>query len=128
MKKFIAALTASIFIFAQGFAQDALTESPQATLVLTMTIEDGALTGPGADVINDKLEKAQFILIGEDHGFAGPPQIARAIAKAAWPYGLRYHVVEAGPLRQTGRRTFCVAAALMGWRQLWKGARLHCRF
>lgn len=66
--------------------------------VMTLTIENGEIRGTGAAAIRKELEDAQFILIGEDHGFAGPPQIAAAVARAAWPYGLRNHVVEVGPL------------------------------
>jgi len=74
------------------------TAQETAGSIMTMTIEDGELSGPGADAIKKELESAQFILIGEDHGFAGPPKIAAALARAAWRHGVRHHVVEVGPL------------------------------
>ncbi|HEX5177558.1 MAG TPA: hypothetical protein VFV83_11035, partial [Chthoniobacteraceae bacterium] len=44
------------------------------------------------------LPKAQFILWGEDHGFADSPILLRAIAREARPFGFKRHVVEVGPL------------------------------
>ncbi|MBV9991434.1 MAG: hypothetical protein JOZ72_09085 [Alphaproteobacteria bacterium] len=59
---------------------------------------DGGLGGNGAPLIEERLAHAQFILYGEDHGFADSPLVLRAIAHDARPYGFRYHVVEVGPL------------------------------
>lgn len=67
-------------------------------VVEKMQIADGKLVGAGAEPILDRLPNAQFILIGEDHGFADSPEIALALAKAARPFGLATHVVEEGPL------------------------------
>lgn len=72
--------------------------SAAAPALHAMRLENGALTGPGADLILAELPSAQFILVGEDHGFADPPEIALALAKAARPYGLVNHAVEIGPL------------------------------
>jgi len=63
-----------------------------------MSLENGALAGPGAKLLLDRLPSAQFILVGEDHGFADSPEIALALAKASRPYGVVYHVLEEGPL------------------------------
>lgn len=58
----------------------------------------GGLAGSGAAVLKDKIAGAQFILYGEDHGFADSAVVLRAIAHDARPFGFRYHVVEVGPL------------------------------
>ncbi len=63
-----------------------------------MRLESGALEGPGAELITDRLATAQFILVGEDHGFADSPEIALALAKEARPFGVVNHVLEVGPL------------------------------
>src|SRR3954466_14686112 len=63
-----------------------------------LKIADGKLDGPGAAIIREELRTAQFILFGEDHGFADSPVLARAIAHEARPLGFTYHVVEVGPL------------------------------
>jgi hypothetical protein len=64
----------------------------------SLSLKDGKLTEPGADIIRAELPKTQFILWGEDHGFADSPIILRAIAREARPLGFKYHVVEVGPL------------------------------
>lgn len=58
----------------------------------------GGLAGSGASVLKDEIARAQFILWGEDHGFADSPIVLRAIAHEARPFGFKYHVVEVGPL------------------------------
>jgi hypothetical protein len=62
------------------------TVAPAAAPALhAMRFENGALNGPGADLILADVPPAQFILVGEDHDFADPPEIALALAKAARP-------------------------------------------
>ncbi len=63
-----------------------------------LELRDGKLAGSGAEVIRNELAKAQFILWGEEHGFADSPIVLRAIAREARPLGFKYHVVEVGPL------------------------------
>jgi hypothetical protein len=49
----------------------ALCSAAQAAPALYgLTVDDGKLGGPGADVIRGELPGSQFILYGEDHGFA----------------------------------------------------------
>lgn len=96
MRLLIAALALSIAGAAPAAAQDKT--SAAAPPLHKMRLEGGVLTGPGADMMLGRLSSAQFILVGEDHGFADPPAIALALAKAARPYGLVNHVVEVGPL------------------------------
>jgi hypothetical protein len=69
-----------------------------APQTFTLEVKDGKLAGSGAEVIRNELAKAQFILWGEDHGFADSPIVLRAIAKEARPLGFKYHAVEVGPL------------------------------
>lgn len=59
---------------------------------------DGGMDGAGAGVLRHDLANAQFILWGEDHGFADSAQVLRALAHDARGFGFRYHVVEVGPL------------------------------
>ena len=71
------------------------TAGPEA---LPITIEEGKLAGPGAEMIRRELPNAQFILWGEDHGLADSAILLRAVAREARPLGFKYHVVEVGPL------------------------------
>lgn len=61
-----------------------------------VTIERGRLSGPGAKILRDVLPSAQFILYGEDHGFADSPILLRALARDARDAGFRYHAIEVG--------------------------------
>lgn len=98
MKKIICALALSVIAPANVFAEDShAQEAAPIAPVMAMRLADGVLTGPGADALTAHLEDAQFILLGEEHGFADSPVIGRALAEAAWAYGLRHHVVEVGP-------------------------------
>jgi len=95
MKKLLCAIVMGVVAPLHAAAQQA--PSPDAQ-VGTMTLEDGVLMGAGAGAMAAHLENAQFILLGEEHGFADPPEIGKALAEAARPYGLRHHVVEVGPI------------------------------
>jgi hypothetical protein len=64
----------------------------------TISVENGKLAGPGAAVLRAELPTAQFILFGEDHGFADSPILLHALAREAAPLGFRYLAVEVGPL------------------------------
>jgi hypothetical protein len=72
--------------------------SAAAPQTLALEIKDGKIAGAGADAIRNELAKAQFLLWGEEHGFADSPIVLRAIAREAKPLGFKYHVVEVGPL------------------------------
>ena len=96
--------------------------------VVTMALENGALTGPGAALLLDRLPTAQFIQVGEDHGFADSPEIALALAKASRKYGVVNHVIEEGPILTGGPRTDCEKAASRRWQPICKDDRSRWRF
>jgi hypothetical protein len=89
---------ALIFLCASAGAVAAEDAASISAAHFAMRLEAGALAGQGADLILGDIPSAQFILVGEDHGFADAPEIALALAKAARPYGVVNHVVEIGPL------------------------------
>lgn len=68
---------------------------------LTMALVDGRLQGDGAEALRAELPGAQFILFGEDHGFADSPELALALAREARPFGVVHHVMEVGPNTDT---------------------------
>jgi hypothetical protein len=73
-------------------------EVEAAPQTFPLSVENGKLSGPGGEMIRAQLAGAQFILYGEDHGFADSPIVLRAIARDARALGFKYHVVEVGPL------------------------------
>jgi hypothetical protein len=81
------------------FALLALVQSADAaTQTFSLSVERGTLGGPGGEILRAQLPSAQFILWGEDHGFADSAVVLRALAREARPFGFKYHVVEVGPL------------------------------
>ncbi|WP_428407020.1 hypothetical protein [Hyphococcus sp.] len=89
--KTLAAAMAAAVMAASALAQE------EASAIPVMNVSDDGLSGPGAALLLDRLQDAQFILVGEDHGFAGSPQITAALARQARQYGVIHHVVEIGP-------------------------------
>lgn len=73
---------------------------PQAPIEI-LPLEAGAdgLAGPGGVRLKAELVGAQFIAVGEDHGFAGSPEFAAALAVEAERIdgAPLYHAVEVGP-------------------------------
>jgi hypothetical protein len=106
-------LSSIAFLATAMFAQAA---APPQTLALET--KDGKLAGPGAEVIRAELAKAQFVLFGEDHGFADSPIILRAIAREARPLGFKYHAVEVGPLSTRMIRDTLASAGVPGLHKL----------
>ena len=92
-----------IFGLAIGFAQPAIaspelpSQRPEEILPLEVTAD--GLAGVGGERLRAELGDAQFVAVGEDHGFAGSPMLAAALGKELErvkgpPV---YHVVEVGP-------------------------------
>ncbi|HXC56934.1 MAG TPA: hypothetical protein VNU97_16665 [Rhizomicrobium sp.] len=97
----ISRLTAAIALAATlGTAQ-------AAPLTYALDVSHGGLSGPGAAVLQGAAANAQFILFGEDHGFADSPILVRALAHDVRPLGFKRLVVEVG-----ARSTAMVAEAL----------------
>lgn len=71
--------------------------------ILPVAFSPDGLSGPGGDRLRDALTAAQFVALGEDHGLAGAPKLAEALAHdaaaiaEAQDAGPLYHAVEVGP-------------------------------
>ncbi len=110
------ALSVSTFSATLFMAGVVLAASPPQSFPLE--IKEGKLAGKAAEIIRPELAKAQFVLWGEDHGFADSPIILRAIAQEARPLGFKYHVVEVGPLSTRMIRETLARDRLPGLHQL----------
>lgn len=86
------ALLGPVLVMAQIMETDAAIE------VLPIVFNEKGLQGQGGELLKTELADAQFIALGEDHGFAGAALFGQAIANDARPFGLQYHVVEVGPV------------------------------
>lgn len=63
---------------------------------LPLTLADGKLAGAGAQALLAAARSAQFFLLGEDHGFADPPEFAIAVQRALGEHRFDHLVIEAG--------------------------------
>jgi hypothetical protein len=81
-------------------AQPARTDSLTALLAANrhaMTAgADGALAGPGAELLLEAGRNAHFFLIGEEHGIAEVPQVTASLFRALVPHGYRHLAIETG--------------------------------
>ncbi len=66
--------------------------------ILEIGFNETGLSGGGGERLKATLADAQFIAVGEDHGFAGAPQLTQALASEARDFGPLYHAVEVGPV------------------------------
>ena len=62
-----------------------------------ISVQEGTLHGPGAELLLQRAGDAQFVLIGEDHGFVEPPRLAMALNRSLGPKSLPHLVIETGP-------------------------------
>lgn len=65
---------------------------------LALTLENGSLSGAGADFLFREAEASQFFLIAEDHGIAELPLFASALFRQIRSYGYQHFATEAGPI------------------------------
>ncbi len=100
------AITAAMLCVQPAFAADETpTETPAQALVRLMeanrrpiAIERGLLVGAGAANIVDASRHAQFILVGEDHGFVEVPQFVLALRATLGADAPANLALETGPL------------------------------
>ena len=95
----LTAATALALVASPLSAQDASdTEAPAATIQpLALEFSAEGLSGPGAAALRSEIEGAQFIAIGEDHGFADPPALLAAFAAEGKSHGFDTYAIEVGP-------------------------------
>jgi len=65
---------------------------------MPLAMSDQGLSGPGARKIIDDARHAQFILVGEDHGFTDVPQFVVALKRSLGADAPSNLVLEIGPL------------------------------
>ena len=82
----------------QAQSTDSKAAPSEAIEILDIGFSDAGLSGAGGDRLKAELADAQFIAVGEDHGFAGAPRLAQALASEARAFGPLYHAVEVGPV------------------------------
>jgi len=61
-----------------------------------ISVQDGQLAGPGAEVLRTALAEAQFVALGEDHGIRQIPEFAAALCAELRPHGFHHMGLEVG--------------------------------
>ena len=62
----------------------------------SISVQDGKLAGPGAEVLRTALAEAQFVALGEDHGIRQIPEFAAALCAELAPHGFHHMGLEIG--------------------------------
>ncbi len=63
----------------------------------SIEFSSAGFAGTGAEMLRAELADAQFIGIGEDHGYADAPALVAAFASEGRPHGFDYYAIEVGP-------------------------------
>ena len=61
-----------------------------------ISVQDGKLAGPSAEVLRAALAEAQFVALGEDHGIRQIPEFAAALCAELAPHGFHHMGLEIG--------------------------------
>jgi len=61
-----------------------------------ISVQDGKLAGPSAEVLRTALAEAQFVALGEDHGIRQIPEFAGALCAELAPHGFHHMGLEIG--------------------------------
>jgi hypothetical protein len=61
-----------------------------------ISVQDGKLAGPSAEVLRSALAEAQFVALGEDHGIRQIPEFAAALCTELAPHGFHHMGLEIG--------------------------------
>jgi hypothetical protein len=61
-----------------------------------ISVQDGKLAGPSAEVLRGALADAQFVAMGEDHGTRQIPEFAAALCAELAPHGFHHLGLEVG--------------------------------
>jgi hypothetical protein len=62
-----------------------------------ITVQNGKLGGPGAELLRPALADAQFVALGEDHGIQQIPEFAAALCAELASHGFHHLGLEIGP-------------------------------
>jgi hypothetical protein len=62
-----------------------------------ISVQDGKLAGPSAEVLRAALADAQFVALGEDHGIRQIPEFTAALCAELAPHGFHHMGLEIGP-------------------------------
>ncbi len=99
MRKFLTAVTGlcALTLATPAAAEDVDKATAPEIPIWEISFSPEGLSGPGGDILRAEIEKAQFVALGEDHGFADAPELGRGLAAEMKKHSRTYHAVEIGP-------------------------------
>lgn len=113
----------------QAQEADTATEPEIASIpVWEIDFSPAGLSGPGAAILEADMENAQFVALGEDHGYADSPMLARGLAAEMKKAGRVYHVAEIGPHSEQAVKRALVADGVDELADILKGKPLALPF
>lgn len=78
-------------------SQDSLTTEVLQPLTHSFQVENGKLSGPGADFLLDLMGNSQYTMLGEYHGSKRISELTRALIPELDEMGYKHLVLEVGP-------------------------------
>ena len=93
-----AALGVSPALAAQDDADGSSGETVPQISPIALDFDADGISGPAADVLREEIARSQFVMIGEDHGYADPPLLLSALGAEGSEHGFDYYAVEVGPI------------------------------
>lgn len=97
MWKLLVGLLAAFTLWGPTIANERTADLPQIE-ILPITFDPSGLSGAGGERLKSELGDAQLVALGEDHGFADSPLLARALAAEMRELGHPiFHAAEIGP-------------------------------
>jgi hypothetical protein len=91
----LAFTTCFLFATCSRAQNAAFTETLKKNRV-AVSVQDGKLAGPGAEVLRPALAEAQFVALGEDHGIRQIPEFATALCVELATHGFHHLGLEIG--------------------------------
>lgn len=82
---------------AAGLSPDAALAEALRAQRRAIALQEGALQGEAAAALLERARQAQFVLVGEDHGFAEVPQFVQALGRSLGENSPENLVLEIGP-------------------------------
>ncbi|WP_299193091.1 hypothetical protein [uncultured Erythrobacter sp.] len=133
MRVILSAMLASAVALAgttMAAAQETDPNNPVEPTIIPLAFEFSAegLAGPGAVQVRAKIEDAQFIGIGEDHGFADAPALIAALASEGAEHGFDTYAIEVGPWSADWLRDQLASGGVEGYGEALRGRPLAIPF
>lgn len=101
MRLLLTALSALAMVTAPGpvAAQDSDVPA-HPSIPMPIAFDANGLSGPGGERIREEMAASQFVMVGEDHGFAEAALLMAALGKEGRDLGFGYYIVETGPFSE----------------------------